>query len=122
MGTVMVDLVPCPSCGRQVSPRAAACPQCGAPIGGILAARGVIRERLEDRAPERDAHGGRVAPPARGTSPGLWKGIGFGLIVVAIFYGVLGATGGPLDVGRIATATWIGIAGFVAFIVGRFKQ
>lgn len=31
-----MNLIPCPDCGRQLSPRAVACPQCGAPVAATV--------------------------------------------------------------------------------------
>lgn len=84
-----MSLIPCPGCGRQVAPNAAACPGCGAPV-------------------------------RRASSPGSWKALGFLLIVVAMLYG--GIKAAEHDMGGIQIATWLGIAGFVLFLVGRFKQ
>lgn len=43
-------LVRCPECNRDVSDRAASCPQCGFPIAEHLAAQAEQRRRDEDRA------------------------------------------------------------------------
>jgi hypothetical protein len=67
----MNSLIDCPDCGQKVSPRAAACPACAAPIGAQRATdvrRGVQRAGLR-----RD----------------LGNGIGFLSIVVALAAGML---------------------------------
>ena len=41
----MTNLIKCPGCGRSVSPRAAACPSCGEPLG-IRQAETVLDQRI----------------------------------------------------------------------------
>jgi DNA-directed RNA polymerase subunit RPC12/RpoP len=87
-------LIKCAECGREVSDKAAACPGCGAPIAA--AAVPSVQE----------SH-------VRVTRTGAkWEGIGFVLIVVGIVLGIAG---------NLALGWAAGIAGFVVFIIGRFK-
>lgn len=44
-------LVPCSECGREVSDKAAACPQCGAPVAQQPTATPVVR--VDDDKPSR---------------------------------------------------------------------
>ena len=88
-------LIKCEDCGREVSDKAAACPQCGAPIA--------VQEPVSI---DPQTH-------ARVTRTGAkWEGIGFLLIAGGVITLIAGA--GAL--GGIAIAV-----GFVVFLVGRFK-
>ena len=88
-------LIKCSECGKEISDRAAACPSCGAPVGGGM-------------APSSAA----VTKSVRVERAGFkWEATGFVLILVAMVTGFAGAGG---------FAGMIGLIGFVVFIIGRF--
>lgn len=84
-------LVNCSECNREVSDAAASCPGCGHPL----------------RAPAKS--NGKPTKVVR--SGGMYEGIGFLLIVAGIFMGIAGQAGAGIAAG----------AGFIIFLVGRFK-
>ena len=86
-------LIQCPECDREISDNAEACPGCGVPIA--------------KRPPAATAE----VQVKRGG--GAWEALGFLIIVCAIFYGGMASDA--------TTATFIGVAGFVVFLIGRFK-
>ncbi len=86
-------LIKCSECGKEVSDKAPACPNCGAPIGS-------------DRSPQR-----RDKIPVRVVRAGWrWEAIGALLVIGGLIAGVAGASSGWLVL----------IVGFVIFIIGRF--
>lgn len=87
-------LIACPDCGKEISDQAAACIGCGRPM----------------QQAHTSTNSGTVKTVRAG---GAWEGLGFLIIVGAIFYG--GATG------EVGAATAIGAAGFVVFLIGRFR-
>ncbi len=88
-------LIKCSECGKEVSEKAATCPNCGAPIASG-----------QEISIDPKSH-------ARVTRTGAkWEGIGFILILLGIIIAI--AANGILG-GIIA------FAGFVIFIIGRFK-
>ncbi|KTG17751.1 MULTISPECIES: zinc ribbon domain-containing protein [unclassified Guyparkeria] len=92
-------MMECPECGKEVSDKAAACPNCGAPIAA---------------PPPKAARPGREPDGvSRSTrSGGAWEAIGFLLIVAGMLIGMAGNGG----------LGWaLGLSGFVVFLVGRFK-
>jgi len=90
-------LIKCSECAKEISDRAAACPSCGAPVGGGTAT-----------APSSAA----VTKSVRVERAGFkWEPTGFVLILVAMFAGFAGAGG---------FAGMLGLIGFVVFIIGRF--
>lgn len=88
-------LIKCSECGRKVSEKAAACPNCGAPIASPSPT-----VKLDPSSHVRNTRTG-----AR------WEGIGFILIVVGMFMLFSGTLGGGVVI----------LVGFVVFLVGRFK-
>ena len=87
-------LMNCGECGREVSDKAAACPQCGAPIASP-----------EPVSVDPKSH---VRVTRTG---GKWEGIGFVLIAGGLIASIAGSGG----IGGAAMAV-----GFVLFIYGRF--
>jgi hypothetical protein len=57
-----MSLVQCPDCGRKVSERASACPECGCPLGRSV-------------PPPLPAHQGRVCPYCGGSGVGKARGL-----------------------------------------------
>ena len=88
-----MPLVPCPDCGKEVSPRAPTCPQCGAPL-----------QAKPERTPEPSSR-----PVAVRRVGAYWEGIGFVLIVVGMIGGMVGSWLG-----------WLALPGIIAFLIGRF--
>jgi hypothetical protein len=88
-----VALVNCSECNREVSDSAASCPGCGHPLHPSHA--------TSNDKPTKVVRTG-----------GKYEGIGFLLIVIGIFMGIAGQSGGA----GIA----IGV-GLVVFLIGRFK-
>jgi uncharacterized membrane protein YvbJ len=88
-------LRPCAECGKEVSEKAASCPNCGAPISGNS---GVL---LNPQSHTKVTRTGAK-----------WEGIGFILIIVGMISAMMaqGGFGGLLLV-----------LGFIVFIIGRFK-
>ena len=87
-------LIKCSECGKDVSDKATACPNCGAPPAG----NGRTRQR-RDNAPVRVVRAGW-----------RWEAIGALLVIGGLIAGVAGASFG-----------WLVLAvGFVIFIFGRF--
>jgi hypothetical protein len=85
-------LIKCSECGKDVSDKATACPNCGAPIGS-------------ERAPQR-----RGNTPVRVVRAGWrWEAIGALLVIGGLIAGVAGANSG----------WFVLIVGFVIFIIGR---
>ena len=86
-------LIKCSECGNEVSDKATACPNCGAPPSS-----GHARQR-RDNAPVRVVRAGW-----------RWEAIGALLVIGGLIAGVAGASFG-----------WLVLAvGFVIFIFGRF--
>ncbi len=86
-------LIKCSECGKEVSDKATACPNCGAPPSS-----GLARQR-RDNAPVRVVRAGW-----------RWEAIGALLVIGGLIAGVAGASLG-----------WLVLAvGFVIFIFGRF--
>lgn len=92
-------MMECPECGKEVSDKAASCPNCGAPIAATP--HGAASAGREPDGVSRSTRSG-----------GAWEAVGFLLIVAAIFIGAAGN-------GGLGAA--LGTAGFVIFLVGRFK-
>jgi endogenous inhibitor of DNA gyrase (YacG/DUF329 family) len=88
-----VALIKCPECGKEVSDKATACPNCGAPPS-----RANKRQR-RDNAPVRVVRAGW-----------RWEAIGALLVIGGLIAGFAGATSG----------WFVLIIGFVIFIIGRF--
>lgn len=88
-------LISCSECGKKVSEKADACPNCGAPISGNT---GVL---LNPQSHTKVTRTGAK-----------WEGIGFILIVVGMISAMTaqGGFGGLLL-----------LIGFMVFIIGRFK-
>ena len=86
-------LIKCSECGKEVSDKATACPNCGAPPSS-----GQARQRRDN-------------PPVRVVRAGWrWEAIGALLVIGGLIAGVAGASFG-----------WLVLAvGFVIFIFGRF--
>ena len=86
-------LITCSECGSEISDMAASCPNCGVPV-----------------AAERESK-----PVKTKREGGAWEGIGFVAIVIGM---IIGAAAQPpaSTVGGVAA-----LAGFVVFIIGRFK-
>ena len=80
----MADLIKCPDCGKDVSPRAESCPECGCPIVQVLREPPVTHESVVVEAPE-------PAPPRSAFAAGF--GGCFGVLAAIVFFIVL-LTGG----------------------------
>jgi len=89
-----VALISCSECGKEVSDKAASCPNCGAPIAGVSSV---------SLNPQSHAKVTRTGAK--------WEGIGFILIVIGLIMAIAGQRVGGL----------LMVAGFVVFIIGRFK-
>jgi len=87
-------LISCSECGKEVSDKAASCPNCGAPIAG---------------EPSVSLNSQSHAKVTR--TGAKWEGMGFILIVIGLIMAIAGQ-----GVGGLLMAV-----GFVVFIVGRFK-
>jgi len=97
-----VALIKCSECGKEISDRAWACPHCGAPVNGSTAT-----------APSAAA----VTKSVRVERAGFkWEAIGFVLILVAIFTGIIVGA----DADFFAFASLLGFIGLVVFMIGRF--
>lgn len=94
-----MPLITCPECQKQVSDKAAACPQCGAPITGVA-------------APVQVGGGSHARVTRTGA---LWEGIG---TVLVIGGGIVAFTANSPNA-TLAGVGAIGV-GFVVFIIGRF--
>ncbi|NUM36675.1 MAG: zinc-ribbon domain-containing protein [Candidatus Brocadiae bacterium] len=88
-------LISCTECGKEVSDKAASCPNCGVPILGASAV---------SLNPQSHAKVTRTGAK--------WEGIGFILIIV----GMIMAMASQGGFGGLLIAV-----GFVVFIIGRFK-
>lgn len=88
-------LISCSECGKEVSEKAASCPNCGAPISSNSSV---------SLHPQSHAKVTRTGAK--------WEGIGFILIVVGMIMAMAsqGGFGGLLLV-----------MGFIVFLIGRFK-
>jgi uncharacterized membrane protein YvbJ len=88
-------LISCSECGKQVSDKAASCPNCGAPISAVSPV---------SLNPQSHTYVTRTGAK--------WEGIGFVLIVIGLVMAIASQSvfGGLLMLG-----------GFMVFIVGRFK-
>src|SRR6266516_8081167 len=86
-------LIKCSECGKDVSDKATACPNCGAPPSSGRAGQ------RRDNAPVRVVRAGW-----------RWEAIGALLVIGGLIAGVAGASSGWLVL----------IVGFVIFIIGRF--
>lgn len=88
-------LIKCAECGNEISDKAAACPNCGAPVAGAASAVSF-----------------HPASHVNVTRTGAkWEGMGF----VMIAFGL---------VSMMAGWHWGGVllmAGFIVFLIGRFK-
>jgi predicted RNA-binding Zn-ribbon protein involved in translation (DUF1610 family) len=85
-------LIKCSECGKEVSDKATACPNCGAPIGS-------------EHAPQR-----RGNTAVRVVRAGWrWEAIGALLVIGGLIAGITGASFG----------WFVLIVGFVIFIIGR---
>jgi hypothetical protein len=85
-------LIKCSECGKDVSDKATACPNCGAPIGS-------------EHGPQR-----RCNTPVRVVRAGWrWEAIGALLVIGGLIAGMAGAGSG----------WFVPIVGFVIFIIGR---
>lgn len=93
-------LISCPECSKEISDKAAACPNCGAPQAGSAAPSIKLNS-------ESHAHVTRT-----GAS---WEGWGFVLIVGGMLVAM--ATDPPIST-IAGTAIFVG---FIVFLVGRFK-
>lgn len=89
-------LTACDECGKEVSDKAASCPNCGAP--------------LRETVPDSPANS-HVKVTRTGAA---WEGVGFLLIAVGTVTAI--ATGSDNHVGGVMIAV-----GLVVFLVGRFK-
>lgn len=85
-------LIVCSECGKEASSKAAACPNCGAPIAPVK------KQRVTE---------------TKGRSAARWVKV---LSVLAIIVGVFGSMAGN------ASYAWFFLGGFAAFIVGRFME
>jgi len=94
----MASLIPCPSCGQEVSPQAASCPKCGHPFRSVAAS----------------------------TSMNAWDFVGFGFCGVGIVmflggavmrytYAITSKTAGNLVVASIVAV----VLGLLLMAVGR---
>jgi uncharacterized membrane protein YvbJ len=90
-----MSLISCSECGKEVSDKAAACPNCGAPI------KQAPNPAESSKAPTQVKREGAK-----------WEGMGTVLIIL----GIIVALFGNFQPGGILFAL-----GFVVFIVGRFK-
>jgi uncharacterized membrane protein YvbJ len=90
-------LIPCDECGKEISEKAAACPNCGAPVSGKSSVS------LDPKSHAKVTRTGAK-----------WEGIGFILILVGMFMAFFTHQEKSLAVGSI-------VAGFIIFIIGRFK-
>ena len=88
-------LIPCSECGKQVSEKAASCPNCGAPITG--AASLSLNPKSHAKVTRTRAK---------------WEGMGFLLILVGMIMAI--ATKSTFSALLMAV-------GFIVFIIGRFK-
>jgi uncharacterized membrane protein YvbJ len=88
-------LISCAECGKEVSDKAASCPNCGAPISGA--------------SPVSLNPQSHIKVTRTGAK---WEGIGFVLIIV----GMIMAMASQGGFGGLLIAV-----GFVVFIIGRFK-
>jgi uncharacterized membrane protein YvbJ len=89
-----VALISCSECGKEVSEKAATCPNCGAPIAGVSPI---------SLNPQSHAKVTRTGAK--------WEGIGFILIVVGLIMAIAGKGFGGFSMA----------VGFFVFIIGRFK-
>jgi RNA polymerase subunit RPABC4/transcription elongation factor Spt4 len=96
-GANVMALISCTECGRDVSDKAASCPNCGAPMLGTSAV---------SLNPQSHANVTRTGAK--------WEGIGFILIIVGMIMAM--ASQGEGGFGHLLIAI-----GFVVFIIGRFK-
>jgi len=87
-------LISCSECGREASDKAAACPNCGAPITGATSVS------LNSQSHVKVTRTGAK-----------WEGIGFILIAIGLIMVIAGQGFGGLLIA----------VGFVIFIIGRFK-
>ncbi len=85
-------LINCSECGKDVSDKAAACPNCGAPLGSAHTGQ------RRDNVPVRVVRAGW-----------RWEAIGAVLVIGGLIAGIAGAGSGWLVL----------IVGFVIFIIGR---
>jgi uncharacterized membrane protein YvbJ len=94
----------CPFCAEEVQEAAVKCKNCGSWLDG-----------RDSRDPRMD---GKSAVATKSSGAAL-KGIGFGLIAIAVIVGV--AT--QQHAGEVHEASMLaGLAGLVLFVVGRFKD
>ena len=104
----MGKLIECPDCGKQISPRAPTCPQCGAPRETAEASSGF--EEISANAP----HG-------KGKAPNL-ELVGFVIILISMGGCAIGMVGSqmgfmPFGIGAIGFIIGLGV-----FIAGRFQK
>ena len=97
-------LISCPECGKEISDKAPSCPSCGVPIAAQVA----LATEGAQPAPQQ------VVTVNAKRSGGTWEGIGFLLIVIGMIIGM--ASGDDNHIGG-----FMGLVGFVLFIIGRFK-
>ena len=90
-------LISCFECNKQISNKAATCPNCGAPVSTN---QPISNQPISNQ-------------PTADKRAGAWEGIGFLLIVVGIIIGIATESGG--SGGAMAAA------GFVVFLIGRFQ-
>ncbi len=87
-------LTKCPECGSTVSDRAAACPHCGAPLGGVVTTQ-------------------RTSKPAK-----VAQAVGTIIMMVAAYYFVEGAFFAPPSSSQPVVAFIAGIAGLAVTTLG----
>lgn len=87
-------LISCSECGKDVSDKAASCPNCSAPISGAISVSLNPKSHVEITR-----------------TGGKWEGIGFIFVVIGLITAIAGQGFGGL----------LMTVGFVIFIIGRFK-
>ncbi len=116
-----MKLVPCPACGRQLSPEALSCPKCGHPLadGGEESPTnestlGVERIENFNSSATEIARGGGLGP---GCSPYF-----YGIVALIVFGGLGAAIAMPLVYIGFAIFVYFNLASIYYVLFGKFHR